>query len=166
MFIDNVRQFITHLFSTADSPSGNFCQRRQNFKIFWTKIIFSLLFLEDGTVNGRFFELVLNFRIQSKFVIFFVAKEFVHVSYLIYLFPNRPFLLQVFETEISVSPIFIDPSSFLDETLCSVPDLEEIPNPDSTNVPSFLGQNYENRDCIRVLRSNRKLRSSFHPCSV
>ena len=70
------------------------------------------------------------------------------------------------ETEISVSPICIDPSSFLDETLCSVPDLEEFPDPDSTNVPSFLGQNYENRDCIRVLRSNRKLRSSFHPCSV
>ena len=70
------------------------------------------------------------------------------------------------ETELSVSPICINPSLFLDETHCSVPDLEEIPNPDSTNVPSFLGQNYENRDCIRVLRSNRKLRSSFHPCSV
>ena len=24
----------------------------------------------------------------------------------------------------------------------------------------------KNRDCTRVLRSNRKLRSSFHPCSV
>ena len=36
------------------------------------------------------------------------------------------------------------------------------PDPDS----SFLGQNYENRDCTRVLRSNRKLRSSFHPCSM
>ena len=108
-----------------------------------------------------------NFRIQSKFVeYFFLAKEFVYVSYLIYLFPNRSFLLQVFETEISVSPIFIDPSSFLDETHCSVPDLEEFPDPDSTNVPSFLVQNYENRDCTRVLRSNRKLRSSFHPCSV
>ena len=125
------------------------------------------LFLEDGTVNGRFFDLVLNFRIQSKFVkYFFLAKEFVYVSYLIYLFPNRPFLLQVFETEISVSPIFIDPSSFLDETLCSVPDLEKFPDPDSTNVPSFLVQNYENRDCSHVLRSNRKLRSSFHPCSM
>ena len=70
------------------------------------------------------------------------------------------------ETEISVSPICIDPSSFLDETLCSVPDLEEFPDPDSTNVPSFLVQNYGNRDCTRILRSNRKLRSSFHPCSV
>ena len=66
------------------------------------------------------------------------------------------------ETELSVSPICIDPSSFLDETLCSVPDLEEILDPDSTNFPSFLGQNYENRDYTRVLRSNRKLRSSFH----
>jgi len=28
-------------------------------------------------------------------------------------------------------------SSFLDKTNCSVPDLEELPNPDSTNVSSF-----------------------------
>ena len=27
MFIDNVRQFITHLFSTADSPSGPYSLR-------------------------------------------------------------------------------------------------------------------------------------------
>ena len=53
-------------------------------------------------------------------------------------------------------------SSFLDETVCSVPDLEEIPNPDSTDYPSFLGQNYENRDRTRVLRSNMS-KSSFHP---
>ena len=67
------------------------------------------------------------------------------------------------ETELSVSPVCINPSSFLDETHCSVP---EIPDPDSTNFPSFLGQNYENRDCTRVLRSNRKLGSSFRPCSM
>ena len=45
---------------------------------------------------------------------------------------------------------------------CSVPDLEEIPNPDSTDYPSSLGQNYENRDCTRVLTSNVS-KSSFHP---
>ena len=50
----------------------------------------------------------------------------------------------------------------MDETVCSVPDLEEIPNPDSTDYPSFPGQNYENRDCTRVLRSNVS-KSSFHP---
>ena len=40
--------------------------------------------------------------------------------------------------------------------------LLEIPNPDSTDYPSFLGQNYENLDCTRVLRSNVS-KSSFHP---
>ena len=49
---------------------------------------------------------------------------------------------------------------------CSVPDMEEIPNHDSTELPSFLGQNYENRDCTRVLRSSVNLRSSFHPLSM
>ena len=58
------------------------------------------------------------------------------------------------ETEQTEPPICINFSSFLDETVCSVPDLEELPNPDSTDLPSFLGQNYENRDCTRVLRSN------------
>ena len=66
------------------------------------------------------------------------------------------------ETEQTVPPICINFSSFLDDTVCSVPDLEEIPNPDSTDYPSFLGQNYENRDCTRVLRSNVS-KSSFHP---
>ena len=61
-----------------------------------------------------------------------------------------------------VPPICINFSSFLDETVCSVQDLEEIQNPDSTDYPSFLGQNYENRDCTRVLRSNVS-KSSFHP---
>ena len=41
------------------------------------------------------------------------------------------------ETEQTEPPICINFSSFLDETVCSVPDLEEIPNPDSTNLPSF-----------------------------
>ena len=48
----------------------------------------------------------------------------------------------------------------LDEPVCSVPELEElpiIPNPDLREVPSFLGQNYESRDCTRVLRSHKKL---------
>ena len=68
------------------------------------------------------------------------------------------------ETEQTEPPIRtgINFSSFLDETVCSVPDLEELPNPDSTDLPSFLGQNYENRDCTRVLRSNVS-KSSFHP---
>ena len=70
------------------------------------------------------------------------------------------------EAEQCDSTLRIDPSSFLDETYCSVPDLEEIPNPDSTEIPSFLGQNYENRDCTRVLRSSVNLRSSFHPLSM
>ena len=56
----------------------------------------------------------------------------------------------------------IDFSSFLDETSCSVPDLEELPNPDMTNVPSFLGQNYESRNCTRVLRSHKNS-SAYHP---
>ena len=47
----------------------------------------------------------------------------------------------------------------MDETVCSVPDLEEIPNPDSTDYPR---QNYENRDCTRVLGSNVS-KSLFHP---
>jgi len=34
-------------------------------------------------------------------------------------------------------PIFINFSSFLDESICSVPDLEELPNPDMTEIPSF-----------------------------
>ena len=66
------------------------------------------------------------------------------------------------ETEQTEPPICINFSSFLDETVCSVPDLEELPNPDSTDLPSFLGQNYQNRDCTRVLRSN-VTKSSFHP---
>ena len=41
------------------------------------------------------------------------------------------------EAEQCDSTLRIDPSSFLDETYCSVPDLEEIPNPDSTEIPSF-----------------------------
>ena len=43
---------------------------------------------------------------------------------------------------------------------CSVFDLEKSPNPDLTDFS--LGQNYENRDCPRVLRSH-KSRSHFHP---
>ena len=46
------------------------------------------------------------------------------------------------ETEQTEPPICINFSSFLDETVCSVQDLEEIRNPESTDDPSFLGQNY------------------------
>ena len=45
----------------------------------------------------------------------------------------------------------------------SVSDSEKLHNPDSTDLPSFLGQNYENRDCTRVLRSHNKSKSQFHP---
>ena len=50
-------------------------------------------------------------------------------------------------------PICINFSSFLDESICSVPDLEELPNPDMTEIPSFLGQNDQTRDCGRLLWS-------------
>ena len=63
-------------------------------------------------------------------------------------------------------PICINFSSFLDESICSVPDLEELPNPDMTEIPSFLGQNYETRDCGRVLRSHKKSMSTYHPFSM
>ena len=36
-----------------------------------------------------------------------------------------------------MTPICINFSSFLDESICSVPDLEELPNPDLTEIPSF-----------------------------
>ena len=62
------------------------------------------------------------------------------------------------ETEQNDPTVCIIFSSFLDETNCSVPDLEELPNPDLTDVPGlslteFLGQNYQARDCARVLRT-------------
>ena len=63
-------------------------------------------------------------------------------------------------------PICINFSSFLDESICSVPDLEELPNPDMTEIPSFLGQNYQTRDCGRVLRSHKKSMSAYHPFSM
>ena len=59
-----------------------------------------------------------------------------------------------------MTPICINFSSFLDESICSVPDLEEHPNPDLTEIPSFLGQNYQTRDCGRILRSHKKSMSA------
>ena len=44
--------------------------------------------------------------------------------------------IELTETEQTEPPICINFSSFLDETVCSVPDLEELPNPDSTELPS------------------------------
>ena len=41
------------------------------------------------------------------------------------------------EAEQNDPPICINFSSFLDESICSVPDLEELPNPDMTEIPSF-----------------------------
>ena len=62
--------------------------------------------------------------------------------------------------------IYIYFSSFLDESLCSVSDLEELPNPDMTDISSVLGQNYQTRDCGRVLRSHKKSMSVYHPFSM
>ena len=70
------------------------------------------------------------------------------------------------ETEQNDPTVCISFSSILDETNCSVPDLEELPNPDLTEVPSFLGQNYQARDCARVLRSHQKSSSTYHPFSL
>ena len=55
------------------------------------------------------------------------------------------------ETEQNDPPIFINLSFVVEESFCSVPDLEELPNPDFpipdlTQNPSFLGQNYQTRD--------------------
>ena len=50
-----------------------------------------------------------------------------------------------------MTPMCINFSSFLDESICSIPDLEELPNPDLTEIPSFLGQNYQTGDYGRVL---------------
>ena len=69
------------------------------------------------------------------------------------------------ETEQNDPTVCISFSSFLDVTNCSVPDLEELPNPDTTDVPSFLGQNYKARECTRVLRS-QKSSSNYHPFSL
>ena len=69
-------------------------------------------------------------------------------------------------TELEIETVCINFNSFLDETNCSVPDLEELPNPDMTDVPSFLGQNYQTRDCTRVLRSHKKASSTYHPFSL
>jgi len=71
--------------------------------------------------------------------------------------------LDEIETEQTDPPICINFSSFSDETICSVPDLEELPNPECTEVPSYLGQHYEKRDFARVLRSNTSSNSLFHP---
>ena len=68
--------------------------------------------------------------------------------------------------ELKIETVCINFNSFLDETNCSVPDLEELPNPDMTDVPSFLGQNYQKRDCTRVLRSHKKASSTYHPFSL
>ena len=66
------------------------------------------------------------------------------------------------ETEQTEPSACINFSAFLEETVFSVPDLRELPNPKSTDAPSFrLGQNYENRDCDRALRSI-VYKSSFH----
>ena len=70
------------------------------------------------------------------------------------------------ETEQTDPTVCIEFGSFLDETICSVPELEELPCPDLTEVPSFLGQNYASRDCPRVLRSNRNSIPSFHPFAL
>ena len=65
------------------------------------------------------------------------------------------------ETDITALPAFNE-CSFLDNTCSSIPDLETIPCPEITELPSFLGQNYESRDCTRVTRSKNK-NSNLNP---
>ena len=65
------------------------------------------------------------------------------------------------ETDITALPAFTE-CSFLDNTFSSIPDLETIPCPEITELPSFLGQNYESRDCTRVTRSKNK-NSNLNP---
>ena len=66
--------------------------------------------------------------------------------------------------EITEPPAFTE-TSFLDNTLSSIPDLEHIPCPEMTEIPSFLGQNYQSRDCSRVTRSKTN-RSTFNPILI
>ena len=66
------------------------------------------------------------------------------------------------EMEVTVLPVAFTETSFLDKTLSSIPDLEHIPCPEVTELPSFLGQNYQTRDCSRFTRSKMN-RSIFNP---
>ena len=66
------------------------------------------------------------------------------------------------EMEVTVLPVAFTETSFLDNTLSSIPDLEHIPCPEMTEIPSFLGQNYQSRDCSRVTRSKTN-RSYLNP---
>ena len=56
----------------------------------------------------------------------------------------------VFEPEISRKS-FLENSGFFDESI-DVPPLEIIP--DMTELPSFLGKDFEDRQCARITRSN------------
>ena len=60
--------------------------------------------------------------------------------------------------ELSEPVTFLSEKSFLDDSL---PDLEPIPI--MTEIPSFIGQEYENRDCNRVCTRSRSAR--FTPIS-
>ena len=53
---------------------------------------------------------------------------------------------------------FLSEKSFLDD---SIPELEPIPT--MTEIPSFIGQEYENRDCNRVRTRSKSAR--FTPIS-
>ena len=59
------------------------------------------------------------------------------------------------EAEQNDPPICINLSSFLDESICSVPDLEELHNPDMTEIPSFSGQNYH--EILVVSKGHKKI---------
>ena len=65
------------------------------------------------------------------------------------------------ETEQNDPTVCISFSSFLDETNCSVPDLEELANPDSTNVPII-----KHEIVLVYFRSDRKSSSNYHPFSL
>ena len=68
-------------------------------------------------------------------------------------FDHLPVLTEI--NEVSEPTICIPDKSFLDD---SVPDLEVIPV--MTEIPSFIGQNYENRDSKRVCTRSKSARLS------
>ena len=68
-----------------------------------------------------------------------------------------PPLPSLTDIEPQESPI-IDEKSYLDDTCGSIPELECIPQ--MTELPTFLGHEYESRECTRVLRSNK---TRYHP---
>jgi len=71
--------------------------------------------------------------------------------YVVYRGLSLPLIKEiVVEPEISEKS-FLENSCFFDESI-DVPPLEIIP--DMTELPSFLGKDFEDRQCARITRSN------------